>query len=83
MSSELKAPKHEEEIFNHDQENHFSRQPRIYPVTEGIQSAQTADVYERYFNHFLDHIKIHDLQALLDLSPKVIKQILIDYILYL
>jgi hypothetical protein len=83
MSSELKAPKHEGEIVNRDQESRFSRHPRIYPVTEGIQSAQTADVYERYFNHFLDHIKIHDLQALLNFSLKVIKQMLIDYILYL
>jgi integrase len=59
------------------------RQPRIYEVTEGIQSSKTAATYTRYFNHFLNHIKIHDLQVLLDFSPKVIKQMLIDYVLWL
>jgi integrase len=76
------------ELTNHSQNewlssNNTNGRHRIYPVTEGVQSVQTADVYERYFNHFLDHIKIHDLQLLLDFSPKVIKQMLIDYILYL
>jgi integrase len=81
MTVELKAQNHAQ---NQDRERvNNNRQPRIYPVTEGIQSAQTADVYKRYFNHFLDYIKIHDLQVLLDFSPKVIKQMLIDYILYL
>jgi hypothetical protein len=55
----------------------------IYPPTEGIQSVKTQITYERCFNHFLDHIQIHDRQVLLDLSPKVIKQMLVDYILYL
>jgi integrase len=81
MTVELKAQNHAQ---NQDRERvNNNRQPRIYPVTEGIRSAQTADVYKRYFNHFLDYIKIHDLQVLLDFSPKVIKQMLIDYILYL
>ena len=81
MSVELKAQNHAQ---NQDRERlNYNRQPRIYPATEVIQSAQTADVYKRYFNHFLDYIKIHDLQVLLDYSPKVIKQMLIDYILYL
>ena len=31
----------------------------------------------------MDRIKIHDLQILLDFSPKVIKQMLVDYVLYL
>jgi integrase len=81
MTVELKAQNHAQ---NQDRERvNNNRQPRIYPVTEGIRSAQTADVFKRYFNHFLDYIKIHDLQVLLDFSPKVIKQMLIDYILYL
>ena len=81
MTVELKAQNHAQ---NQDRERvNNNRQPRIYPVTEGIQSAQTADVYKRHFNHFLDYIKINDLQVLLDFSPKVIKQMLIDYILYL
>ena len=56
---------------------------RVYPITEGIQSSKTSATYSRYFNHFLNYIKIHDLQVLLDFSPKVIKQMLIDYVLYL
>jgi integrase len=56
---------------------------RIYLVTDGIDSAQTRVVYQRYFDRFLNHIKIHDLQVLLDFSPKVIKQIIADYIISL
>lgn len=61
----------------------FSRNQRIYPLSEGLQSPRTVDAYERCFNHFLDHIKIHDLQVLLDFSPKVIKQMIVDYVLVL
>jgi integrase len=60
------------------------RQPsRIYPVTEGVDSPKTKVEYSRCLNHFLDFIKIHDYQVLLDFSLKVIKQIIIDYILWL
>lgn len=62
---------------------YYTKQQRIYPVTEGINSPKSQIVYTRSLNHFLDHIKIHDLQVLLDFSPKVIKQMIIDYILYL
>jgi hypothetical protein len=55
----------------------------IYEITEGIHSPQTKAVYQRVFNCFLDHIKIHDLQVLIDFSPKVIKQMIIDYIIFL
>ena len=58
-------------------------QPKIYSVTAGVPSNQTRIVYQRYFNRFLKHIKINDLQVLLDFSPKVIKQMIADYILYL
>ena len=58
-------------------------QPKIYSVTAGIPSNQTRIVYQRYFNRFLKHIKINDLQVLLDFSPKVVKQMIADYILYL
>jgi integrase len=60
-----------------------SPSPRIYPITEGIQSIKSQQTYERCFKSFLNHIKIHDLQVLLDFSPKVIKQMVVDYILYL
>jgi hypothetical protein len=42
--------------------------------------------YRRIFNHFLKHIKINDLEVLLDYSrtrPQIIKEMLVDYILYL
>jgi integrase len=60
-----------------------SKQPRIYPVTEGIQSKHTRLAYQQNFDRFLNKISIHDRQVLLDFSPKVIKQIIIDYIRYL
>jgi hypothetical protein len=56
---------------------------RIYPVTEGVNSSKSKVVYQRAFNHFLDYVRIHDLQVLLDFSPKVIKQMIVDYILFL
>jgi integrase len=56
---------------------------KIFPVIEGIQSPKTRSTYQRCFDHFLKHIKISDPQVLLDFSMKVIKQILVDYILYL
>ena len=68
---------------NHHHVYEPNQKQRIYPITEGIRSIKTVIVYERCFNHFLDRIKIHDLQILLDFSPKVIKQILVDYVLYL
>ena len=46
-------------------------QPRIYEVTAGLPSKHTREVYQRYFNRFLDHIQIHDLQVVLDFSPEV------------
>jgi site-specific recombinase XerD len=56
---------------------------RIYPVVEGIPSPYTQKAYQRSFERFLTYVKIHDLQVLLDFSPKVIKQMIVDYILYL
>ena len=75
----------EQQPQEQQQEPHQSwlGQPKIYSVTAGIPSNQTRIVYQRYFNRFLKHIKINDLQVLLDFSPKVIKQMIADYILYL
>lgn len=56
---------------------------RIYPVTEGIQSKHTRLTYQQSFDRFLNKISIHDQQVLLDFSPKVIKEMIIDYIHYL
>lgn len=69
--------------FDRHHHHHQLQQPKIYPIKEGIRSAKTVVVYERCFNQFLNHIKIYDLQVLLDFSPKVIKQMLVDYVLWL
>ena len=63
----------------------FSQQPHpeIYPVTEGIQSPHTLIAYRRNFKHFMEHVKIHDLQVLLEYSPKVIESFIIDYVKHL
>ena len=75
-------------VENHAQTTSFASKystgrHRIYKITEGIQSNQTKIIYQRVFNHFQDYVKIHDLQVLVDFSPKVIKQMVIDYILWL
>jgi integrase len=55
----------------------------IYPVTEGLKSPYTKVAYRRNFNHFLDHIKIHDLQVLLEYNPKIVESFIIDYVRHL
>ena len=55
----------------------------IYPVIEGLKSSYTKVAYRRNFNHFLDHIKIHDLQVLLEYNPKIIESFIIDYVRHL
>jgi hypothetical protein len=59
---------------------------RIFWVTEGANTKKTAIAYERIFKRFLMHIKIDDLQVLIDYSktrPQIIKEMIVDYILYL
>ena len=80
---EQKQEQQEQPLLGLGQRQQSSPNSRIYNVTAGIPSKQTRIVYQRYFNRFLDHIKIKDLQVLLDFSPKVIKQMIADYILYL
>jgi glutamate racemase len=41
---------------------------KIYDVTAGIQSKHTRTSYQENFNRFLNKIKIHDKQVLLDCS---------------
>jgi hypothetical protein len=73
----------QEELVNHAQNIlTSSRGARIYEVIEGIQSPYTLIAYRRDFKHFLDCIKIHDLQVLLDYSPKVIESFIIFIIDY-
>ena len=72
------------ELIAEDQYQHQRQEPNvIYDVTEGLQSKYTKLAYRRGFKRFLDHIKIHDLQVLLDYNPKIIESFIIDYIKHL
>jgi hypothetical protein len=51
----------------------MAAQPRICEVTAGLPSKHTREVYQRYLWS----------PVLLDFSPKVIKQMITDYLLYL
>jgi site-specific recombinase XerD len=53
----------------------------IYPVTERINSSYTRQAYKTSFNRFQSVIKIHDLQVLRDLGPKVMEQMIIKYVI--
>ena len=59
---------------------------RIFWVTEGTDTVKTAVTYDYIFKLFLKHIKIDDLQVLIDYSitrPQIIKEMIVDYILYM
>jgi hypothetical protein len=73
---------HEQQIHSEEIELVQSpdQQPKIYPVTEGVQSIYSKKYYKNSFNRFLRHIKIQDLQVLLDLVPKVLEQMMIKCI---
>ena len=81
MISELNEAEQHQQSFQTNERYEYKH--RIYPVIEGIPSPYTQKAYQRSFDRFLNFIKIHDLQVLLDFSPKVIKQMIVDYILYL
>lgn len=55
----------------------------IYLVTECCQSDYTKRTYKNNFNCFLRHIRIFDLQVLIDLGPKVLEQMMIKYVIYI
>lgn len=54
---------------------------RIFEVDEGHRSKQTADKYRINFNHFLNFIRIHDLDVFLDLGKEAIQELVIKYVL--
>lgn len=61
-------------------------QPRLflrYKVTTGSLSDRTKLAYTYHINEFLAHYRITDLQPLKEYSPKVLKQMVKDYILHL
>jgi integrase len=77
---EIKEEQHKVSYDNSCQQQPHSE---IYLVTEGIQSPHTLVAYRRNFKHFIYHIKVQDLQVLLEYSPKVIESFIIDYIKHL
>lgn len=51
----------------------------IFHVYEGHNSKQTADKYRTDFKLFLDYIKIHDYDVLLDLGKEALQELVIKY----
>lgn len=54
----------------------------IYPVTECCNSDYTKQSYKNSFNRFLKHIKVHDLQVLVDFGDKALEQLIIKYVIH-
>lgn len=54
-----------------------------YKVTTGSLSNPTKYTYTIHINEFLAHYKITDIEPLQEYSPKMIKQMVTDYVLYL
>jgi len=60
--------------------------PTIYRVTTGSLSETTKQTYQCHINDFLAYYKITDLsgiEPLKEYSPKLIRQMVLDYVLYL
>ena len=57
------------------------KQRLIFPVDEGHNSKQTAIKYRNNFVHFLNFIRIHDLDVFLDLGKEAIQELVIKYVL--
>lgn len=51
----------------------------IFQVDEGHHSKQTAAKYRTNFRHFLEFIRIHNLDVLLDLGKEAIQELVIKY----
>ena len=62
--------------------SHQNQDQEIYPVTEGVKSEYTKQIYKDAFNRFLRHIKIYDFQVLKDFGPKVLEQMIIKYVIH-
>jgi integrase len=55
------------------------RQRLIFQVDERHRSQYTANKYRVDFRHFLDFVRIHDLDVLLDLGKEAIQELVIKY----
>ena len=56
---------------------------RIYAVTDGLRSKQTARVYKSTFSEFIRYLQNIDLRILLDYRHDVIESKIISYLEYL
>jgi site-specific recombinase XerD len=69
---------------NQLQQKHQQTSPYYrYEVTTGSLSEYTRYSYTHHINDFLAHFKITDIEPLKEYGPKVIKQMVRDYILHL
>lgn len=59
------------------------KQVQKQAIGSSAHALETRVTYRRYFRRFLDHIKIHDTQGLLDMKPKILTQMIIDYVDFL
>ena len=57
--------------------------PIVYRVTTGSLSNQTQQTYQCHINDFLAHFQITDITPLKEYSPKLIRQMVLDYVIYL
>ena len=70
--------------FEGEGEEEQDQEPKIYEVTEGLQSKHTKIGYRIAFGHFLNvTIKSNDLRALVNTKQKVIEDKIIDHLTYL
>jgi hypothetical protein len=63
--------------------SNISSKRLIFQVDEGHRSQYTATKYRVDFKHFLDYIRIHDREVLLDLGKEVVQELVIKYTLSL
>ena len=56
---------------------------RIYSVTDGLKSKQTAKVYRSTFKEFIKYLQNVDLRVLLDFRLDIIESKIISYLEYL
>ena len=68
----------QESLEQQQQQQNKSRRV-IFQIDEGHRSPQTAAKYKIHFKQFLDFIKIHDLEILLDLGKEAIQELVIRY----
>lgn len=63
--------------------NRRRKTPIVYHVTTGSLSEQTKQTYQCHINDFLAKFSITDITPLKEYSPKLIRQMVLDYVIYL